>query len=113
MNTEENQSDNSLLAGGEPHQREEMDQAEAASQASFSLEPEKGITPDPAEYNKGAAQENIKQASSSTAAQNTASGGSEGFYDVSGVDLDEDENSVTTDDLQALDGIDQDEENTM
>ena len=109
MNTQENQSDNSLLAGGEPHQKEEMDQAEAASHASFSLEPDKGLTPDPEAYNKGTAQENIKQASG-TETENTTS---PGFDRVSDIDLDEDENSVTPDDLQALNGLDQDEDSTM
>jgi hypothetical protein len=109
MNTAENQNDNTLLAGGEPHQREEMQQAEAASRASFNLEPEKGITPDPAVYNKEADQQNIKQPNAADAQDTT----SPGFDPVSELDLDTDENSITPDDLQALNGLDQDEESTM
>lgn len=60
MNDENNQN-GSLLSGQEPHQKEEMDQATRASAASFNLEPEKGITPDPDEYNRGDEQGNIKQ----------------------------------------------------
>lgn len=110
MNTTENENDHSLLASQEPHQREEMDQAEAASAASFTLEPEKGITPDPQEYNKGGAQDNIKQPDEQDHADITMSGGASGFDSVSEVDLDEDETTITSDDLDALDAIDTDQE---
>lgn len=86
-----------------------MDQAEAASNASFSLEPEKGITSDPHKYNRGEAQDNIKQIEGEDY-QDTSSRGSVEFDSVSDIDLDEDESSVTPDDLQALNGIDEDEE---
>lgn len=58
---EENENTGSLLSGQEPHQKEDFDQAERASAASFELEPEKGITPDPQTYNHGDDQGNIKQ----------------------------------------------------
>lgn len=58
---DENDQHGSLLSGQDPHQKEEMDQATRASAASFNLEPEKGISPDPDEYNKGDEQGNIKQ----------------------------------------------------
>jgi hypothetical protein len=61
MHTDQNDYKGSLRASQEPHQREEMDQAESASNASFTLEPEKGLTPDPEEFNQGDAQNNIKQ----------------------------------------------------
>lgn len=109
MNTTENDKVNSFRASQEPHQREEMNQAEAASAASFSLEPEKGITPDPVEYNKGDAQDNIKQVEASD--ENIIEpGGAVSFDSVSDVDLDEDDNTITRDDLQALNGLDTDEE---
>src|SRR5689334_5518982 len=115
MNTEKNQNENSLLAGQEPHQKEEIDQATAASAASFTLEPEKGLTPDPDQYNKGAEQGNIKQTESADYEQ-AASSGTTGFDAVSPVDLDADENTITEDDLQALGGVDEnsdEEESTM
>lgn len=58
---EENENTGSLRSGQEPHQKEDFDQAESASAASFELEPDKGITPDPKEYNQGEEQGNIKQ----------------------------------------------------
>lgn len=45
MRTEENQNDNSLLAGGEPHQIEELDQAEAASLAAGMDRPQQRPIP--------------------------------------------------------------------
>lgn len=115
MENQQNQNENSLLAGQEPHQKEEIDQATAASAASFTLEPDKGLTPDPDKYNKGAAQGNIKQ-TEPTGHDEPASLGSAGFDSVSSVDLDADENSITEEDLQALGGADEnsdDEESTM
>jgi hypothetical protein len=61
MHTDQNDYTGSLRASQEPHQREEVDQAESASNASFTLEPEKGLTPDPEEFNQGDVQDNIKQ----------------------------------------------------
>lgn len=108
MSTAQNDNGNSLRSGQEPHQREEMDQAEAASKASFSLEPEKGITPDPDDYNKGATQGNIKQIDSSEDIERAPTGTQE-FDTVSDTDLNEDENAVTPDDLQALGGKEEDD----
>lgn len=59
--SEEKKNTGSLLSGQEPHQKEDFDQAERASAASFELDPDKGITPDPEEYNQGDEQGNIKQ----------------------------------------------------
>ena len=111
MNIDQNDNSNSLRASQEPHQREEMDQAESASSASFILEPEKGLTPDPEQFNQGDPQENIKQTDHTDAEQSETSG-AESFDAVSPVDLDENDNTVTPDDLQALTGLDQDEGNT-
>ncbi|MEJ2880982.1 hypothetical protein [Pedobacter sp. GR22-6] len=110
MNTQENQKDNSLLGSQEPHQKEELDQASAASTPSFTLEPEKGIGPEPGAEEQG----NVKQAGTSIAAQVQATAG--GFDPVNELDLDAGENDVTADDLQALGGADEnadEEESTM
>jgi hypothetical protein len=112
MHTDQNDNTGSLRASQEPHQREEMDQAESASKASFTLEPEKGLSPDPEEFNQGDAQDNIKQIDQDDKRQSVPAG-TASFDTVSPVNLDEDENTVTPDDLQALTGLDQDEENTM
>ena len=112
MNNDQKDNSNSLRASQEPHQREEMEQAESASSASFTLAPEKGLTPDPEEFNQGDPQGNIKQTDRTDAGQSEPTG-AEGFDEVSPIYLDEDENTVTSDDLQALTGLDQDEENTM
>lgn len=63
VNSGEDNSDGSLMAGGDPHQQEDLDQAVTASEASFTLEPEKGLTPEPDEYNKEEDQDsyNLKQ----------------------------------------------------
>jgi hypothetical protein len=111
MNTNQDNT-GSLRASQEPHQREEMDQAESASKASFTLEPEKGLTPDPEVFNQGDAQDNIKQIDQ-TDKQQSEPAAAAGFDTVSPVNLDEDEHTVTPDDLQALTGLDQDQENTM
>ena len=110
MHTDQNDNTGSFRASQEPHQREEMDQAESASNASFTLEPEKGLTPDPEEFNQADAQNNIKQIDQNDTRQSEPAGAAS-FDAVSPVNLDEDENTVTRDDLQALTGLDQDEEN--
>ncbi len=106
MNTEQEENKGSLLSRQESHQREEMDQAEKASRASYTLEPEKGIT-DTGTYNQGAEQGNIKQS------QNHQTDPIQQFDPVSDVDLDAGENDLTNDDLQALGGLDRDENTTM
>lgn len=105
MENEENKENGSLLSGQEPHQREELDQATGASAGSFTLEPQKGITPEPDEYNKGGEQGNIKQLDD----RETDMGSSAALDSVSEIDLDADETTVTAEDLRALDGIDDDE----
>ena len=112
MYNDQNDKTGSLRASQEPHEREEMDQAERASNASFSLEPEKGIIQDPDEFNHDGAQENIKQVNHD-GNQHVGPTGETGFEEVNPVNVDEDENTVTPDDLQALKGLDQDDENTM
>jgi hypothetical protein len=102
MNTEENNYKNSLLSGQDPHQKEELDQATNASAGSFTLEPEKGISPDPDEYNKGDKRGNIKE----TADQDFSDDPAPIFDAVSEVDPDADDNTVTREDLRALDGED-------
>lgn len=92
----ETQNTGNLLSGQEPHQKEEMEQAEKASVASFTLEPEKGLT------EIGNDTHNIKKASGEGDAS------SAGFDSVSDVDLDDDGTEVTEEDLQALDGRDED-----
>lgn len=112
MHTDQNDNSHSLRASQGPHQREEMDQAEGASNASFTLEPEKGLTPDPEEFNQDDAQENIKQIDQRDQQQSEPAAAMS-FDAVSPVNLDEDENTVTPDDFQALTGLDQDDESTM
>lgn len=107
MNTEQEENKGSLLSSQEPHQREEMDQAEKASRASYTLEPEKGMTEEPGTYNQGDEQVNIKQS------QNHQTDPIQQFDPVSDVDLDAGENDLTNDDLQALGGLDRDENTTM
>lgn len=115
MNIAQDKGENALRSGQEPHQREEMDQAESASRASFTLEPEKGLTPDPEEYNKGAAQGNIKQTDQTdeTDEGDVAPIGEPDFDSDVDADIDTelnaDENTVTPDDLQALNGEDEDD----
>lgn len=105
MHTDQNNNSNSLRANQEPHQREEMEQADSASNASFTLEPEKGLTPDPDKFNQGDTQNNIKQIDPADD-QHFEPAGTANFEAVSPVNLDEDENTVTPDDLQALTGLD-------
>jgi len=45
-NKKDSYDDGTVLASGDPHQQEELDQATDASAASFTLEPEKGIPSD-------------------------------------------------------------------
>jgi len=112
MDTQENQKDDSLLAGQEPHQQEELDQANAASAASFTLEPEKGISPEP----KGQGEHsNIKQAEAADGDEPEPSG-AVGFDTVNEANLDAGEYDLTDDDLQALSGPDgnaDEEESTL
>ncbi|HKG07023.1 MAG TPA: hypothetical protein VKB19_11220 [Pedobacter sp.] len=105
MNTEENENNGSLLSSQEPHQKEEMDQATRASAGSFTLEPEKGITPQPEAYNKGDKQGNVKQPDH----RNTDDTAASDFDPVNEVDPDADDTAVTEEDLRALDGEDADE----
>jgi hypothetical protein len=56
-NTGKEKDDKHLLASSEPHQQEELDQAEDASAGSFTLEPAKGI-----ESDEHPTKTNIKQA---------------------------------------------------
>ena len=115
MENQENQKANPLLSSQEPHQKEEMDQATAASTPSFTLEPEKGMTPEPENFNNGDEQNNLKQTDSSDQDE-VPSAGPVSFDSVSDVDLDEDDNSVTSNDLTALNGEDDDldrDESTM
>jgi len=102
MNYNEERNGN-LLSSQEPHQKEEMDQATRASTASFTLEPEKGLTVEPEAYNKDGAQRNIKQVERSDRENFIPSGNTE-FDPVNDADLNQDENSLTNDDLQALGG---------
>ncbi|ACU03932.1 hypothetical protein [Pedobacter heparinus] len=101
--SEEKKNTGSLLSGQEPHQKEDFDQAERASAASFELDPDKGITPDPEEYNQGDEQGNIKQMPK---ADHVGSGG---FDPVNAnPDLDAGASDVTTEDLKSLDALDRD-----
>ncbi|WP_442591358.1 hypothetical protein ACSBL2_09025 [Pedobacter sp. AW31-3R] len=112
MDTQENQQDDSLLAGQEPHQQEELDQATEASAASFTLEPEKGISPKPRDQGE---QSNIKQAEAADGDEAELSRGA-GFDTVNEADLDAGEYDLIDDDLQALSGPDgnaDEEESTL
>lgn len=53
MNTTDNGKNSSLIPGHGPYQKKELHQAERVSVAAFTLEPDKGISPDPDEFNKG------------------------------------------------------------
>lgn len=59
---DEQQNHRSLTNNSDRYQ-EDFDRAERASEASFLLEPEEGISPDPDRYNKSESQDdyNIKQ----------------------------------------------------
>jgi hypothetical protein len=104
---EENENTGSLLSGQEPHQKEDFDQAERASAASFELEPDKGITPDPEEYNQGDEQGNIKQM------PRVDSAGSGVFDQVNdNPDLDAGAYDVTKEDLKSLEALDRDDQDT-
>lgn len=100
---EENENTGSLLSGQEPHQKEDFDQAESASAASFELEPDKGITSDPEEYNQGDEQRNIKQMPK---ADGTDSGGFDPVNE--NPDLDAGASDVTSEDLKSLEALDTD-----
>ncbi|SMD10430.1 hypothetical protein [Pedobacter nyackensis] len=109
MNEENNQS-GSLLSGQDPHQKEDMDQATRASAASFNLEPEKGISPDPDENINVKEKTNIKEGRPK---------GDENFTgDISSnieelddtPDLSEGEFDVTPEDLKNLNAQDNDQD---
>ena len=104
---EENENTGSLLSGQEPHQKEDFDQAQSASAASFELEPDKGITPDPEEYNQGDEQGNIKQMPK---ADHAGSGESDAVND--NPDLDAGAFDVTTEDLKGLEALDTDDQDS-
>lgn len=104
---EENENTGSLLSGQEPHQKEDFDQAESASAASFELEPDKGITPDPQTYNQGDEQGNIKQMPK---ADSTGSGEFDPVND--NPDLDAGPYDVTNEDLKSLEALDKDDQDT-
>ena len=108
MNKENNES-GSLFSGQEPHQKEDMEQATKASGASFNLEPEKGISPDPDQYNGDDEQGNIKQMSVKDK-QDTMAGGGAGTIDnvYENPDLNKGEFDVTQQDLETLDAQDKD-----
>lgn len=101
---EENENTGSLLSGQEPHQKEDFDQAERASVASFELDTDKGITPDPAKYNQGDEQGNIKQ-------MPKADGTNSGEFDPvnENPDLDAGVSDVTSEDLKSLEALDTDD----
>jgi hypothetical protein len=105
MNKQNNQS-GSLLSSQEPHQKEDIDQATGSSAASYTLEPEKGLTPDPDQYNKGDEQGNIKQRDIES--DSDAGAPALAFDEVNDINLNEDEFSVTNEDLKTLNGEDDD-----
>jgi hypothetical protein len=103
---EDNKQSGSLLSGQEPHQKEDMDQATRASLAASSLEVEKGLSPEPDQYNQGEPSENIRGAHSDVesgaerAAVTTEMDGT-----AENPDLDAGEFDVTTEDLKSLESM--------
>ena len=100
-----NKQDGSLLSGQEPHQKEELDQATRASAAASSLEVEKGLSPEPDQYNHGEPSGNIR----GIHGDDDAESGSErpaAAVNIDEVtenpDLDAGEFDVTTEDLKSL-----------
>ena len=106
-NKENNKQSGSLLSGQEPHQKEDMDQATRASVAASSLEVEKGLSPEPDQYNHGESSENIRgvhgdvESGSERAA---VTGNMDGAAE--NPDLDAGEFDVTSEDLKSLESID-------
>ncbi len=109
---EENKQSGSLFSGQEPHQKEDMDQASRASEASFSLETEKGLTPDAEEYNQGEESGNVRQVKREDDADADRMPG-EGIVNIDDAeddpDLDAGEYDVDSEDLKGLEPTDDDD----
>lgn len=110
--SEENKQSGSLLSGQEPHQKEDMDQASRASEASFSLETEKGLTPDADEYNQGEESGNVRQTKREDNADADRVPG-EGVVDIDDAeddpDLDAGEYDLNSEDLKGLEPMSDDD----
>lgn len=109
MEEEDNKKSGSLLSGQDAHQKEEMDRATNASAAAFSLEVEKGLSPEPDQYNHGEPSENIRGAHLD---KEIGSVGAAAPVNIDGAvenpDLDAGEFDVTSEDLKSLDAMEDD-----
>lgn len=100
----ENKQRGSLLSGQEPHQKQDLEQAVRASEAAFNLETEKGISPDPGQYNNGGENGNIRHASrDNKQVDKPGDLGAELDQVRENTDLDATEYDLTSEDLQRLD----------
>ena len=102
----DNKQSGSLFSGQEPHQKEDLDQATRASAAASSLEVEKGLSPDPDQYNHGEPSENIRGAHPDKESGSERSAAAVNIDpETENPDLDAGEFDVTSEDLQSLEGM--------
>lgn len=105
-NKENKKQSGSLLSGQDPHQKEDLDQATRASAAASSLEVEKGLSPEPDQYNQGEPSENIRGAHSDVESGYERSAASVNMDGTSeNQDLDAGEFDVTSEDLKSLESM--------
>ena len=105
-NKENNKKSGSLLSGQDPHQKEDLDQATRASAASSSLEVEKGLSPEPDQYNHGEPSENIRGVHGDVESGSERSAAAVSIDSTSeNADLDAGEFDVTSEDLKSLESM--------